>query len=122
MILTLTLVLLFLLEILEILCVPFVLWRLFVFGQLLSIPVLGLSCPALILPPLYLRDALPVFADNLGELGKGERLTFQVLADLWKGMSESRKNMPPSLDQSHRCIASSAARNEILTVREQNIC
>lgn len=88
--------LLFFLEVLQILGVLFVLWRLLIFGQLAPVLLFGLPCPALVLFPLFFREALPVLADNLGFLGKRKGLALELLASLWNARSESRKHRASS--------------------------
>ena len=79
-ILTLPRRLLFLLEVFEVLYIVLMLWRFLVLCQFLPILVLGMLCFGLEFLPCFFWDALPVFADNLGNLSEGKRLSLQLLS------------------------------------------
>lgn len=68
-----------LLEVLQILVVYLVFRRFLVFGQLTPILVLCLLSLGFELLSSFFRDVLPVFADDLRNLGEGKVLALELL-------------------------------------------
>lgn len=76
------------LEILQVLQILFIPGRLFVFGQIMVIFLLGCLGLTLVWVLLSLSETLPIFSDELCNFSKCEILSFEILSHLCATMNK----------------------------------